>query len=241
MFSLAVSIPFNSKFYDVKKVPDTHEAVRNTILNCEVYTGQNVVAATRLKWPEAATVCPDGPVLWPDVRQQCPAGITWSQLKSKCPGARLEDRDEHAEYRTLQAFDTLRKTWDINDLMLFYVLGAPCVHRCTKTDSERNILESIQKIRNWQNYAVVFTNIPKHANGEDIDLSEKKQALLNLGTFEFNSGSIGLENIFRCKYIHGNMQCASCSTKGDVTDYCITDGTGTEAGGASAKGAGMMG
>ncbi|XP_043970956.1 uncharacterized protein LOC122830003 [Gambusia affinis] len=54
MFSLVVSIPFNSKTktYDINQVPDDANNVKNTILNLnsEVYTGTKVVAATVLRY-----------------------------------------------------------------------------------------------------------------------------------------------------------------------------------------------
>lgn len=92
MFSLAVSIPYNSttELYDTSQVADTGDQVRERIVNdCEVYNGARAVAATVLRWPNVLDQCPDKPVQWPNVLAKCgPALKTWADFK-ECHDAEL--------------------------------------------------------------------------------------------------------------------------------------------------------
>lgn len=227
MFSLAVSIPYNSdtKMYDIGKVPDTGDEVRNRILNCEVYTGRRVVAATVLRWPNVLKQCPAGRVQWPDVLRKCPKTVkTWAHVEITCPEAVQDKRADHAEYRTLQHFDTLVHNHNKEDLLLFYVLASPCDKRCTSESNHFNILTRINQILNWKNYAVVFSDVFKPRVGF-IPESDLRGALERLGGYKGPLGSIGLKNIFRCKKDRGAVQCRSCSSNNDVASYCFSDGT----------------
>ncbi|XP_023254881.1 uncharacterized protein LOC111649339 [Seriola lalandi dorsalis] len=223
MFSLAVSIPYNSvsRSYDLNQVPDTSEAVKNRIQDCNLYIGTRVVAATVLRWPDVLTQCPNGPVQWPNVLRQCPAGVrTWNQVKSLCPQTIRDGRADHAEYRTLQGLNTLLTNRGSNDLLLFYVLSSPCDKRCTSETSRWNILDSIQRITSWNNRAVVFSNVFKPGGTTILPENDLRGALERLGN------RVGLQNIFRCRRRPG-MQCTSCSTNGQVTPYCYSDNAGT--------------
>lgn len=121
MFSLAVSIPYNSttELYDTSQVADTGDQVRERIVNdCEVYNGARAVAATVLRWPNVLDQCPDKPVQWPNVLAKCgPALKTWADFK-ECQDAVYNGRADHAEHRTLQHFDTLVNNHNNNDLFL---------------------------------------------------------------------------------------------------------------------------
>ncbi|XP_036950857.1 uncharacterized protein LOC119017848 isoform X2 [Acanthopagrus latus] len=216
MFSLAVTIPYNkdTKMYDISQLDDGGR-VRREILNCEVYTGTRVVAATVLRWPNVVDQCPGGRVQWPDVLRKCPGVNTWADVKSQCPNEVKEGRADHAEYRTLQHINTLVKNLDKNDLLLFYVLASPCDQRCTSESSNWSILNSIKAIQRWHNYAVVFSNIFQPRNGHVIPDQDLQGALQRLG------GSIGLSNIFRCNRQRA-MQCTSCSSGGQVARYCFS-------------------
>ncbi len=229
MFSLAVSIPYNSttKKYDMSKVTDTGDQVRERIASdCEVYTSTRVVAATVLRWPNVLDQCPDKPVQWPDVLTRCgQTSMTWAEVayymkrretKKHCKDAVYEGRADHAEYRILQRFDTLVNNHDENDLLLFYVLASPCDQRCTSESGDWSILDSIKKIKKWENYAVVFSNVFKPRQGKPIPEEELRGALERLGK------SIGLSNIFRCNG-EDEVQCTSCSRNNEVASYCISD------------------
>lgn len=216
MFSLAVSIPYNSdrKIYDISQVTDTGEQVWQSILKkCEVYTSKRMVAATVLRWPNVVDQCPEGRVQWSDVPTKC--GQTWADVKKNCPTEIEDGRADHAEYRTLQNFDTLARDHGENDLLLFYVLASPCDQMCTNLSSPYNILNSIKMIQKWKNYAVVFSNVFKPRDGDPIPDEDLRGAVERLGQ------SVGLRNIFRCK---GRvMQCTSCSSGTQVTPYCYSD------------------
>ncbi|KAM8771998.1 uncharacterized protein AB9X84_006680 [Acanthopagrus schlegelii] len=223
MFSLAVTIPYDedTKKYDISQLDDG-SSVTGKILNCEVYTSPRVVAATVLKWPEVLKQCPDGPVQWPDVVTKCPGVNTWADVKNQCPGVvkgELKGRADHAEYRTLQRINTLDSKDYKSHLLLFYVLASPCDQRCTNEENNLNILESIQDIKNWSNYAVVFSNIFKPRSGHVIPTERLQGALERLG------GSIGLHNIFRCNKQDGSMHCTSCSSDNQVAHSCVSDET----------------
>ncbi|XP_074485334.1 uncharacterized protein LOC141764210 isoform X2 [Sebastes fasciatus] len=230
MFSLAVSIPYNSdkKMYDISKVIDSADQVKNTILRCEVYTGTRVVAATVLRWPNVLDQCPDERVQWPQVLRKCPKRvITWANVKEQCPDAVNNGTADHAEYRTLQHFNTLTRNLSKTDLLLFYVLSSPCDARCTNESNRRSILDSINQILIWSNYAVVFSNVFIPVNGKCIPEENLRGALERLGTHKGSLGSIGLRNIFRCDADDVDrrcaVQCTSCSTGNQVTRYCYTN------------------
>ncbi|XP_038569072.1 uncharacterized protein LOC119898860 [Micropterus salmoides] len=215
MFSLAVSIPYNSdrKIYDISQVTDTGEQVWQSILKkCEVYTSKRMVAATVLRWPNVVDQCPEGRVQW-SIPAKC--GQTWADVKKNCPTEIEDGRADHAEYRTLQNFDTLARDHGENDLLLFYVLASPCDQMCTNLSSPYNILNSIKMIQKWKNYAVVFSNVFKPRDGDPIPDEDLRGAVERLGQ------SVGLRNIFRCK---GRvMQCTSCSSGTQVTRFCYSD------------------
>lgn len=225
MFSLAVSIPCNSDgtACDTSGVTDDPVRVKNTILQCEVYAGTRVVAATVLRWRNVLDQCPNERVQWDDVLRQCgQTSMAWADVKRQCPRAVREGRADHAEYRTLQRFDTLTRNVNTNDLLLFYVLSSPCDKRCTDESNPWNILDHIKQILRWKHYAVVFSNVFKPRNGPVIPESDRRGALERLGRHEDSFGrSIGLNNIFRCT-CEGAMQCTSCSSNGEVTPYCYS-------------------
>ncbi|XP_029993241.1 uncharacterized protein LOC115421447 [Sphaeramia orbicularis] len=234
MFSMAVSIPYNEKTkkYDLNGVTDKGEAVRNTIQKCAVYTSKQMVAATVLKYQDVQKLCPDEPVQWLELLKGCPNTVkTWAQFKSDknlCPVAvrtkNLEDMKkknglvDHAEYRVLQHFDTIVKKVPTNDLLLFYSWGSPCDDKCTKESCCYNILDKITKIKDWKSYAFVFSKPFKPAQRMD-----EQQLKNNLrGGLEKLGSKINLLNIYRCdKDNKGTTVCASCSSNGQVLDYCI--------------------
>lgn len=224
MFSLAVSIPYNSdtNTYDISEVTDTGDQVKTTILNCDVYTSRTMVAATVLRWPNVLKQCPEGRVKWRNVLNKCPKTVkTWADVESQCPEAVFEGKADHAEYRVLQQFNTLVKNLNKQDLLLFYVLASPCDTKCTNELNPSNILQLINQIRNWNNYAVVFSDVFKPRNGKSIPENDLRGSLERLGRYEGLLGSVGLNNIFRCK--GSPVQCRSCSNNGEVAQYCFSD------------------
>lgn len=224
MFSLAVTIPYDSEsqMYDTSQVTDTADDVRDEILKCEVYTGRRVVAATVLRWPDVVDQCPNGRVQWRHVLTNCgQTSMTWGDVKQQCPSAVREGTADHAEYRTLQHLNTLVENLNENDLLLFYVLSSPCVKRCTSESSHWNILNSINQILKWKNYAVVFSKVFKPRKGAPIPEQELRGALERLGTHRGSLGSIGLSNIFRCDG-QPAVQCTSCSNGNQVARYCVS-------------------
>nr|XP_046231702.1 uncharacterized protein LOC124051938 [Scatophagus argus] len=227
MFSLAVTIPYNkvSKRYDMSQVTDSGDVVRRRILNCEVYTSTRVVAATVLRWPNVLDQCPDGDVQWPELLPPCKKPIkTWADVQSTCPNAIREGKADHAEYRVLRHFNILVNSLSQNDLLLFYILASPCDKRCASENESHplNILNSINRIKRWNNYAVVFSNVFQPRGGQPIPEAELRGALERLGNHRGPLGPIGLNNIFRCNRQNG-MQCQSCSSGGQVAPYCISD------------------
>ncbi|KAF3688112.1 hypothetical protein EXN66_Car003784 [Channa argus] len=223
MFSLAVSLPYDKEkqMYDFSSL-DSGEEVRRTILNCDVYTGRRVVAATVLRWPNVLSQCPDGHVPWPHILKKCPAWVkTWSDVNKWCTDKVPKGTADHAEYRTLQKLNTLANNDKSSDLLLFYVLASPCDKRCTSETSHRSILNSINQIVNWVKYAVVFSDVFQPRDGPKIPETELRDSLMRLGTNQVNKRSIGLNNIFRC---NGNpVQCTSCSSNNQVSPYCYSD------------------
>lgn len=224
MFSVAVSIPYNKeqKMYDMSQVPDTGEDVRNAILKCDVYEGTRVVAATVLRWPNVLDQCPTALVPWSRLLRDCGRkSMTWAEVKNQCSDKVRDGTADHAEYRTLQHFNALVLNHNRDDLLLFYVLASPCTNRCTGT-GRFSILNIINPILNWNNYAVVFSNIFQPRNGPRIPEAELREALERLGTHKGRLGSIGLRNIFRCN-AENVMQCTSCSSGGQVSRYCYSE------------------
>ncbi|XP_068583177.1 uncharacterized protein [Cebidichthys violaceus] len=224
MFSLAVSIPYNNnkKMYDVSQVIDSADDVKNLILRCEVYRGTRVVAATVLRWPNVLDQCPNERVKWPDVLKTCGrSSMTWAEVKRDCPHAVHDGKADHAENRTLQNFDTLTNNRNQNDFLLFYVLASPCGERCTNQGNPRNILNGINEIKRWNNYAVVFSDVFQPRSGEPVPEENLIRALEQLGTYDGPLGPIGLKYIFRCD----GSRCSSCSMgdTGTVTRFCYTD------------------
>lgn len=224
MFSVAVSVPYNEKEhkYDMSKVPDSDENVKNMILNCDVYKGDRVVAATVLRWPNVLKQCPDGRVKWTDVRKRCGKQQinSWAAVERLCGKSEIEDgRADHAEYRTLQHVNTLVKKQQksTKDLMIFYVRASPCYKICTNQTHERNILSSIKEIQKFSNYAFVFSDVFKP---KEILEKNLRDSLERLG-----SSVGGLKNIFRCSPYskEAEVRCISCYNKSGVTNTCVLD------------------
>ncbi|CAI5678948.1 unnamed protein product [Oreochromis niloticus] len=228
MFSVAVSVPLNEQTnkFDMSKVPDNGEDVRKTILNCDIYKGDRVVAATVLKWPDVLDQCPNGDVQWEDVLQKCHREqMTWAEVKSLCGANTIKDgRADHAEFRTLQDFKPLLATQSKDDLMVFYVRDSPCDETCTNPrNTLRNILINIQAITNWKNYVVVFSDVFRPRDGGHIRMEKLRESLYWLGKAIADPGSNGLQNIFRC-YMQQEMKCFSCNgDNGEVAFECILD------------------
>ncbi|MED6236404.1 hypothetical protein ATANTOWER_008678 [Ataeniobius toweri] len=216
MFSLVVSIPFNNKTkqYDISQLPDG-TLVKKTILDCYVYIGQRVVAATVLKWPDVLDQCPNGNVLWPDFQRGCPKGVrTWSDVSKQC---NVKTRADHAEYRTVQDIGTLLLNHSQNDLLLFYVYASPCAQKCTNISNTANILQKIQRVGHLKNFAFVFSKVFKPRGSESLPVEELRGALTALGS------TIGLQNIFRCDDSNDSMNCTNCSSHGEVARECYVD------------------
>ncbi|KAM3624023.1 uncharacterized protein V6R79_018180 [Siganus canaliculatus] len=216
MFSMAVTVPYNerTKSYDVGKVKDSAEEVRNTILGCEVYRGSRVVAATLLKWPDVLTQCPNGRVQW-HVPKGCPT-TTWEELDIECHDAFYPGKSDHAEYRTLQHINTLLQSPNKNDLLLFFSRASPCDNKCTKANGHWSILGPIKQIKKWTNHAFVFSLVFK-PHSENIPEEKVRGSLERVGN------SVGLNNIFRCHKTGNRMHCQRCSSGGQVAPYCISD------------------
>nr|XP_040043300.1 uncharacterized protein LOC120825640 isoform X3 [Gasterosteus aculeatus aculeatus] len=215
MFSLAVKIPYNDKMqqYDVSGVKDKAENVWGTIMGCDVYASKTMVAATVLKWDNVLNQCPNALVPWQDVLNQCPKKrMTWAQVNKECSHAVTVGRADHAEYRVLNNFNTLTENLNRNDFLLFYVLTSPCDQKCLSKSSPFNILESIEVIKKWTNYAVVFSKVFAPKEGDPVPVENLKGALKLLGK------KVELQNILRCD---GSVPCTSCSSGNNViTPFC---------------------
>lgn len=228
MFSVAVSVPYNkdTHLYDMNGVPDSSKAVRDAILRCDVYIGKRVVAATVLRWPDVLGQCPAGQVPWPQLLKKCgQKSMTWAKVEKVCPNKIRDGQADHAEYRTLAKFQTLvsnLKKSRSDDLLVFYVLASPCGQRCTNIKNYSNILDRINAILNWNNYAFVFTNIFQPRKGCPIPEEDLQKALKQLATHKGDLGSIGLSNIFRCTG-RDPVQCTSCSSSGALAPHCYSD------------------
>ncbi|XP_042073983.1 uncharacterized protein LOC121814052 [Haplochromis burtoni] len=241
MFSVAVSVPHNKDKFDMNKVTDDDdgEAVRTKILNCDVYIGNRVVAATVLKWPNVLDQCPNAPVQWP-VPKKCNGKEikTWADIAAFCDGEyikkNLYPQAAHAESRTLNYFkenDKIRKN-SKDGLMVFYVRDSPCGETCTNPGNTRNILSKIPAIRNWKNYVVVFSNVFKPDDNNPNRVNELRESLERLGyaiaekgTKEEDKKSNGLKHIFRCyrQPKMDEMKCLICNTNGAVAHKCISN------------------
>nr|XP_024658708.1 uncharacterized protein LOC112435048 [Maylandia zebra] len=229
MFSVAVSVPYNEQTntFDMNGVTDDDgEKVKKDILDCDVYQGDRVVAATVLRWPNVLTQCPNARVQWTDVLRKCrKQDMTWNDVKL-CRNINMRNgRADHAEFRTLQHVNTLVKSE--NDLMVFYIRASPCDQRCTNQDNRLNILTNIKKIWGWKNYVVVFSDVFRPRDGGNIPENNLRESLKRLGNAIADQGSNGLQHIFRC-YRQQEMKCFSCDdvTDGDtdgVTDQCVSD------------------
>ncbi|XP_026027993.1 uncharacterized protein LOC113024842 isoform X2 [Astatotilapia calliptera] len=226
MFSVAVSVPYNEQTntFDMNGVPDYGEVVRETILNCDVYQGNRVMAATVLKWPNVLDQCPNAYVQWPDVLRKCHREqMKWAEVERLCGADTIKyGRADHAEFRTLQDFQPLLATQSKDDLMVFYVRDSPCDQRCTNKLDDQNILTMIQDITNWKNYVVVFSDVFRPRDSGHLLMNNLGESLKWLGKAIADRGSNGLQNIFRC---HGQqeMKCFSCNNNGDVAFECILD------------------
>lgn len=234
MFSVAVIVPFNrnTQTHDMNMVSDDGNAVRQSILNCDVYVGTHVVAATVLRWDNVLDQCPNAQVSWPSLLQACGrTSMTWLDVQNMCPDKVRPGQADHAEYRTLLRFQNFvnqlvnSRSLNKNDLLLFYVQSSPCPNRCTRETvqvqrgrrPDTSILNLIVQIKNWDNYAVVFSNIFQPRGGPRITEAALKASLERLG------GKIALNNIFRCD--GRQMRCTSCSSDNDVTPYCYSENT----------------
>ncbi|XP_077460754.1 uncharacterized protein LOC144077128 isoform X2 [Stigmatopora argus] len=107
MFSLAVNIPCDpiSNTYDPNRV--NLDGVKKALLDCEVDSNRDVVAATLLKWDNVLKYCPDALVPWEDVLINCKKDhITWRYVEKHCPEAVKDHAADHAEYRVLERFQS---------------------------------------------------------------------------------------------------------------------------------------
>ncbi|XP_039469802.1 uncharacterized protein LOC120440718 [Oreochromis aureus] len=242
MFSVAVSVPYNEDkyMYDMNEVPDDGEKVRKDILNCDVYKGDRVVAATVLRWPNVLKQCPDGRVKWTDVRKRCGKQQinSWADVERLCGKSEIQDgRADHAECRTLQHVNTLvtKSQKSKDDLMVFYVRASSCDKICTNPSHERNILSSIKKIMNWKNYVVVFSDVFKKCGGKTTYMDDLRHSLKRLGdairdqrSKLKDKRSNGLQYIFRCSPYskQRKVECISCYNKSDddIPWTCLSDG-----------------
>lgn len=240
MFSVAVIIPFNenTQTHDINMVSDDGNAVRETILNCDVYAGTHVVAATVLRWDNVLEQCPNAQVPWPSLLRACgQSSMTWVDVQKKCPDKVRLGRADHAEYRTLLRFKAFvtqlsnSNNLNRNDLLLFYVQSSPCPSPCTKEPvsssnmgqsgsrgPDRSILNLIGQIMTWNNYAVVFSKVFQPRGTSKIPEPELKASLERLGR------NIGLNNIFRCDG-RWRTRCTSCLSNNQVTPYCYSENT----------------
>ncbi|XP_057699857.1 hornerin-like isoform X2 [Corythoichthys intestinalis] len=227
MFSLAVSIPYNRNLgkYDLNQV-HLDENVRDAILHCDVYSNENIVAATVLKWPDVLKNCPNALVPWEDVLQKCKQEpMTWQDVNKKCRWAMKNHRADHAEYRVLKGFQTWSKNKDKSGFLLLYVYASPCTDQCTAVNNERSILNLVKGIKQWKEHAVVFSKVfePKGSQstgGNSESVGERKDALIRLGS---HLGQNGLQKIFRCDKVKANMVCDSCSNGKSVTRRCYNN------------------
>lgn len=233
MFSVAVIIPFNkdTQTHDIDLVSDDGDAVRTSILNCDVYAGTHVVAATVLRWDNVLDQCPNARVPagawpWDSVLKACRrTSMTWLDVKNECPNSVKVGQADHAEFRTLKRFKTFvtelsnRKNLNRNDLLLFYVQSSPCPSRCTREPvsgrTDLSILSLIGQITNWNNYAVVFSKVFQPRSGPKIPEPKLRDSLERLGR------NIGLGNIFRCD--GQQTRCTSCLSDNQVTPYCYSE------------------
>lgn len=220
MFSLVVSVPFDykTKTFDIYQLPDQRCVVNETMIGCNVYTGQKVVGATVLRWPDVLDQCLNGPVQWIDVLQKCPSGVrTWRDVSKQCNRSIKDGRADHAEYRTIQHMHNLLSKHRQDDLLLFFVYASPCPRKCTNKTHTANILQQIQPVGRLKNFAFVFSKVFRPRGSKPLPAGEMKSALTELGS------TIGLQNIFRCDNPNGSLRCVSCSSGREVTPDCYVD------------------
>lgn len=217
VFSLTVSIPFDQKTdkFDISQVHDDVNRVKETMINCEVYTGNKVVGATVLRWPDVVNQCPHGLVQWP-LSGDLKSAKTWADVYTRNPSAFHDGRADHAEYRTLQKLNTLSNSHNQDDLLLIYVFASPCAHKCANTNHKANILDLLRVYKKYK-VVFVFSKVFKPRNSGSIPEEQLHDALENLGAV------IGLERIFRCDTLKGQMCCMSCDVKGNVAQWCYQD------------------
>ncbi|KAL3066370.1 hypothetical protein OYC64_016345 [Pagothenia borchgrevinki] len=140
----------------------------------------------------------------------------------------LNGRVEHAESRVVDQLDALFTNQEENnqDMLLFYVYASPCVEHCLQTKPPGSILDRINKIRQWQSYAVVFSEVfqPRDQN-DAVPYDKLRAALLLLGNHQGPRGQIGLDHVFRCKKSEGSglMECISCANGNQVAHECISN------------------
>ncbi|XP_047445289.1 uncharacterized protein LOC125010588 [Mugil cephalus] len=126
----------------------------------------------------------------------------------------------HAKYRVLTNCDALlnRKYDTEHDLLLFFVLGSPCYHKCTNENDPKNIIKYLKLIKRWKHYAFVFSYTPNSKNPKlSVNEDQLREALEKLGN------TLGLQNIFHCVKLKDHMQCRSCSHNNQVAQYCVSD------------------
>ncbi|XP_038568667.1 uncharacterized protein LOC119898593 [Micropterus salmoides] len=125
---------------------------------------------------------------------------------------------EHAESRVVDHLDHLfNSNANDHDWLLFYVYASPCVEKCSSNRHRESILQRLNHIRQWDNYAVVFSTIFIPRTGQPNTDRQRSAALQRIGS------SVGLDNIFRCARQDRWMQCTSCSVGGQVAPYCVSD------------------
>ncbi|KAI3353562.1 hypothetical protein L3Q82_020082 [Scortum barcoo] len=138
------------------------------------------------------------------------------------PLKRPKGRTDHAESRVV---DNLFNNRNNNDFLLFYVYASPCVEKCSSATHHdiMSILQRINTIRQWANYAVVFSKIFTPRSGEVINTEQqRREALQRLGN------SVGLNNIYRCDNPPGGqMKCTNCSKGVGKKGYCVYDSSQT--------------
>ncbi|XP_077460752.1 uncharacterized protein LOC144077128 isoform X1 [Stigmatopora argus] len=180
MFSLAVNIPCDpiSNTYDPNRV--NLDGVKKALLDCEVDSNRDVVAATLLKWDNVLKYCPDALVPWEDVLINCKKDhITWRYVEKHCPEAVKDHAADHAEYRVLERFQSWAEGKDKSGLLLFYVYASPCTDQCTHKNHARSILSLVKAITGWEKHAMVFSKIfkPKNSRSNAFTAEKRKSPL----------------------------------------------------------------
>ncbi|KAF3852691.1 hypothetical protein F7725_006046 [Dissostichus mawsoni] len=140
----------------------------------------------------------------------------------------LDKSVQHAESRVVDHLDALFKKQEENnqDMLLFYVYASPCDQHCLQTEPPGSILNRINKIRQWQSYAVVFSEVFKPRNQNDpVPYDKLRAALRLLGNHQGPRGQIGLDHVFRCKKPERSdpMECTRCGNGNQVAHKCISN------------------